>query len=192
MKVMILLSKHYEETEALTVVDYLRRADITIDMVATEGNLQTVGAHNIVILADKLIQDVNAKDYEMIITPGGVGGTEALMANKEVVHLFKKQFQSDRYLASICASPLVLGKAEISEHIRGTIYPGFEKKLSFKEYISDEPVVVDREHQVITSQGPATAVYFALTLIEVLKGKEVRDQVAKGLLLPQLEDFIKA
>ena len=66
------------------------------------------------------------------------------------------------------------------------------KKLSFKEYISDEPVVVDREHQVITSQGPATAVYFALTLIEVLKGKEVRDQVAKGLLLPQVEDFIKA
>ncbi len=193
MKALIFLSKEYEEVEALTVVDYLRRAHIEIDMVATEGQLETVGAHGIKIQADKLLSEIKAEDYAMMVTPGGIGGTQALAANSQVIKLLQEQFaRKGAYIASICASPVVLGRAGIASQIKGTVYPGMADQVGFKSYDADALVVHDQDHQVITSQGPATAVYFALEIIAVLKGEQARDQVAEGLLLPQVEASLKA
>ncbi len=189
MKTLIFLSKGYEEVEALTVVDYLRRAGIHIDMVATEGSLETVGAHGIQIKADKLLEDVSGEDYAMMILPGGMGGTEALAKNPRVLALLRDQFASQTgYIASICASPLVLNRAGIAPKIQGTCYPGLEDQVDFRTYEGEALVVHDKAYRVITSPGPATALYFALEIIEVLKGKQARDQVAAGLLLPRVED----
>ncbi|MDO4680792.1 MAG: DJ-1/PfpI family protein [Aerococcus sp.] len=190
MKVMILLSKGYEETEAVTVIDYLRRAEIDIDAIATEGNLDTVGSHNIHITADHLLEDVDVADYDMVITPGGMGGVEALSANENVMEALKAQKAAGRYIASICASPIVLDRAGISQQIRGTVFPSLHDQVTFKDYVNDEVVVYDADEKVMTSQGPATAVYFALAIIELLKGKEAAQEVAQGLLLPQVEAWV--
>lgn len=188
MKTLIFLSKAYEEVEALTVVDYLRRAGIHIDMVATEGSLDTIGDHGIQIKADKLLEDIAGEDYAMMILPGGMGGTEALAANPRVLALLRDQFVRPKgYIASICASPLVLNRAGIAQQIHGTCYPGLEGEVGFLAYEREALVVHDKDHRVITSPGPATALYFALEIIEVLKGRQTRDQVAAGLLLPRLE-----
>ncbi|KAA9234641.1 MULTISPECIES: DJ-1 family glyoxalase III [Aerococcus] len=193
MKAMILLSKDYEETEAVAVIDILRRAEIDIDVVATEGDLDTVGDHNITIRADYLLEDIKGADYDIVITPGGVGGTNALRENAKVIDLLKEQYQSDSgYIASICASPRVLDKAGISQEIRGTIFPALSDQVTFKEYVADEIVVNDQDHRVITSQGPATAYYFALEIVRQLKGQEVHDQVAKALLIPNVEAAVNA
>lgn len=195
MKALILLSKGYEEVEAITVIDYLRRADIEVDIVATEGDLNTVGAHGIQIKADKLLDDIKAEDYTMLITPGGLDGTEALAENPKVINLLQKQYakkgENQAYIASICASPLVLTQAEIAQEITGTIYPGMADQAKFKSYDEKSLVAHDKDKQVITSQGPATAVYFALEIIETMKGKAARDEVAEGLLLEQVEATIK-
>ncbi|MDO4670971.1 MAG: DJ-1/PfpI family protein [Aerococcus sp.] len=190
MKTMMLLSKGYEETEAITVIDYLRRAEIPVDVVATEGKLETEGAHHIHITADHLLEEIDPKAYDLVITPGGMGGVKALMANEQVITLLQNQKEAGKEIASICASPLVLNKAGISEQIKGTVYPGLEEQMSFKEHVNDEPVVYDEKEKVMTSQGPATAVYFALAIIENLKGKEVAQAIANDLLLPQVEAWV--
>lgn len=192
MKTMILLSKNYEETEAITVIDYLRRAEISIDVIATEGQLETVGAHGIHILADHLLADITPADYDLVITPGGTGGVAALKANPQVIDLLQAQKQAGRYIASICASPLLLDAAGISQQIKGTVYPDLKDQVTFKTYVNDELVVYDAEEKVMTSQGPATAVYFALALIELLTDKETAQSVANGLLLPQVEAWVHA
>lgn len=192
MRVAILLANGYEEVEALTVVDYLRRAEIPVDMVSTTGSLKTVGDHDIAITADKLLADVKASDYDLLVTPGGFPGSEMLAGNDQVIKLLQDQHQEGGYIASICASPLVLDKAGISQEIKGTCFPGLEgDKVHFADH-QEELVVHDKEQAVITSRGPATAVYFALAIIDILLGKEKRDEIAEGLLLPLVEDSVKS
>ncbi|MCZ0717986.1 DJ-1 family glyoxalase III [Aerococcus kribbianus] len=192
MRVAILLANGYEEVEALTVVDYLRRAEITVDMVSTTGSLKTIGDHDIAIMADKLLADVKASDYDLLVTPGGFPGSEMLASNDQVIKLLQDQHQEGRYIASICASPLVLDKAGISQEIKGTCFPGLEgDKVHFADH-QEDLVVQDKEQAVITSRGPATAVYFALAIIDTLLGKEKRDEIAEGLLLPLVEDSVKS
>ena len=189
---MILLSKDYEEVEALTVVDYLRRADITIDMVATQGSLETQGAHGIKVLANKLIEDIDSETYDIIITPGGAHGADLLAADERVLNLIRKQNEGGLYVASICASPIVLEAAGLAKRIEGTMYPAMADRVQFKKYNSVQLVVNDKDQKVITSQGPATAVYFALEIIKELKGEETMTKIADGLLLNLVHDRIKA
>ncbi len=191
MRVMILFSKGYEEVEALTVVDYLRRAGITVDIVATQGSLETEGDHGVRIMADKLIEDVDAADYDMIITPGGGPGADLLACDERVIDLIKQQHDKGAYVASICASPIVLDAAGIAKDTEGTMYPAMRDQVQFKKYNGDKLVVNDREQRVITSQGPATAVYFALEIIKELKGEEKMREVAEGLLLNLVHDRVK-
>lgn len=192
MKAMILLSKDYEEVEALTVVDYLRRADITVDMVATQGDLETHGAHGIKVIADKLIEDADGSNYDIIITPGGAHGADLLAEDDRVLNLLNKHHDEGSYVASICASPVVLHAAGIAKDIEGTMYPAMKDRVQFKEYNGETLVVNDKEQKVITSQGPATAVYFALEIIKELKGEEAMKEVAESLLLDLVHDKVKA
>lgn len=192
MRTAILLGKGYEEIEALTVVDYLRRAEIPVDMVSITGELDTIGDHDIHIQAEKHLADISAIDYDMIITPGGTPGAKLLAATADVRQLLQAQFNREAYIASICASPLALQATGISEKITGTCYPGLEDSDITFQTFKEDLIVHDRKHKVITSRGPATAVYFALEIIETLKGKAVRDEIAEGLLVPMVEQQVKA
>lgn len=178
-KLMMLLPDGYEEIEALTVVDFCRRAGMEVDMVSITGDIYTTGGHNIVIKADRKIEDINPDDYYGLSTPGGVPGTKMLKANERVIELFKKFFAEKKLIASICASPLVLEEAGIAKEIEGTIYPGFETEMNFKKFV-EKPVV--RYENVITSRGPCTAPLFAYEIIDYVKGKEAADEIRKATL----------
>ncbi|MBB6443964.1 DJ-1 family glyoxalase III [Bacillus benzoevorans] len=188
-KTLILLANGYEEIEALTVVDFLRRADISIDLVSITGKLETVSAHGVHILADKLIEDIQGEEYDAIITPGGIPGATNLAENEKVTSLLQSFYKDNKLVASICASPLALEAAGIAEKVKGTCYPGFEGQIHFKEF-SEEAVVKDGN--VITSRGPATTSYFALAIIEALAGKETAEKVKNGTLMTFVEEALKA
>lgn len=186
MKTLILLGKGYEEVEAITVIDYLRRADITIDVVSINETLSTVGDHGIEIIADLLLDDVDPTAYDMVITPGGKPGAEKLANDSRVTRLISQQFEAKKYIASICASPIVLEAAGITANLTGTAYPGFEDQVHYQTF-SEDITYYDETHKVLTSRGPATAVYFALDIIRLLKGDEKAKEIADGLLLPKVE-----
>ena len=187
-KAIILLGNGYEEIEALAVVDFLRRAEITIDMVSITGSLETVSTHGVHIKADKLIEEVNPVDYDAIITPGGIPGSTMLAENKNVLSYLQSFYEDNKLVASICASPLALEAAGLAAKIKGTCYPGFETQIQFKEYSED---IVVKDGNVITSRGPATAPYFALAIIEALEGKEKADKIRNDTLIPLVEAAIK-
>lgn len=182
-KVAVLLAQGFEEIEALSVVDFLRRAGIDVQTVSITDERMVPGAHNISVEADIVW---NEKDtYDAVVLPGGRPGADNLANSSKVLDVLKEYAGEGKYIGAICAAPKVLANAEITNNIRGTGYPGLESEFSFKEY-KDEPVVVDGN--IITSRGPATAPLFAMKLIEVLIGKKARDSVQKDLLMETVFD----
>jgi len=184
-KAMLLLGNGYEEVEALTVVDFLRRAQIPIDMVSITGKLETVGDHQIRIYADRLLEEVDSEEYDVVITPGGMPGVKMLASDRRVTELVRRFYDQGKLVAAICASPLVLEAAGISRDIKGTCFPGIEKNVHFKVFSEN---VVERDGNVITSRGPATAPYFALALIEAIAGKEKAEEIRDRTLISLVED----
>lgn len=182
-EVLLALAPGFEEIEAITVIDILRRAKIKVIVAGLEKGL-IEGAHGIRVQPDRYIEDVflnPAHDtfFHMMVLPGGMPGTENLKKSETVIRAVRNHDYFRCYLAAICAAPTVLAEAGVLKGRRATSYPGFADQMPGVEY-QTEPVVVDE--RFITSRGPATAIDFALTLVEVLKGKEVRDQVARDIL----------
>lgn len=173
------LADGFEEVEAITVIDLLRRADIDVTTVSIMKRLEVIGAHNVKVAADTLFEDVNYDDCEMIVFPGGGGGARNLDEHKGIASVLKSFNQNGKLIAAICAAPMVLGHHGILSGRKATIYPGMEAELKGASYVN-EKVVVDGH--IITSQGPATAMDFALKIIEMVKGKEVADSISADLL----------
>jgi len=177
--VYVHLAEGFEEVEAMTIVDLLRRAGIETETVSITGHLPVTGAHGVKVVADILFEDAVYADCELIVLPGGMPGASNLDAHeglREKIYSFCNQ---GKLLAAICAAPLVLGHAGVLEGKKATCYPSFEKELTGAE--PQEDAVVS-DGGVITSRGPATAMAFALALIEELKGKDAADEIAAGLL----------
>src|SRR5699024_10713095 len=130
MKTMILLGEGYEEVEAITVIDYLRRAQIPIDIVSINETRSTIGDHSIEIMADKMLDDIDIDSYDMVITPGGRPGAEKLAKDKRVTDLIVKQVANDKYVSSICASPIAFEAAGVTKELEGTCEPRFEDHAS--------------------------------------------------------------
>lgn len=184
-KVAVLLADGFEEIEALTIVDVLRRAKITCDMISISNEI-VCGAHNIEVKSDKLL-DESIEDYDMVVLPGGLPGADNLAKNEIVLEVIKK-FNNDKnkYVAAICASPaIVLPKAGIEEDKYITSYPDeeYEKMLEKANYV-DELVVVD--NNLITSRGPATTMLFAYKLVDILGGDS--KSLKEGMLWNKLEE----
>src|SRR5699024_220102 len=124
--------------------------------------------------------------YDMEITPVDSLDAEKLDKDKRVTDLIAKQVANYKYVSSICASPIVLEAAGITKDLEGTCYPGFEDQVHYKTFHEDI-TYYDENHKVLTSRGPATAVYFALDIIRILKGDAKAQEIADGLLLPMVE-----
>jgi DJ-1 family protein len=173
------LADGFEEIEAFTIVDLLRRAEIETETVSIMGKLPVTGAHGIKVAADLLFEDAVYDSCEMIVLPGGMPGATNLDEHaglREKIYSFNNQ---GKWLAAICAAPLVFGHAGVLKGKKATCYPSFEKELEGAEVVEDSVV---SDQKVITSRGPATAMDFALKIIEELKGKEKAAEVAEGLL----------
>jgi 4-methyl-5(b-hydroxyethyl)-thiazole monophosphate biosynthesis len=177
--VYVHLADGFEEIEALTVVDLLRRAEIGTETVSVMGRPFVTGAHGVEVAADRLFEDADYDACELIVLPGGVPGATNLDAHDGLREKILSFHRQGKPLAAICAAPLVLGHAGILAGKKATCYPGFEEELRGAEVLSD---VVVSDSGVITSRGPATAMPFALALIELLKGKRVSGKIAEGLL----------
>lgn len=176
MKVMIPLAEGFEEIEALTVVDVLRRAGITVDTVGVMGSVVS-GAHGIRVMTDKKLLEINADEYDAIVLPGGSPGYVNLGRSSKIIEILKEFDSKGKIVAAICAAPSILAKAGILEGKRATIYPGMEKELP---YPRGDRVVVDGN--VITSQGPGTAMEFALAIVKALLGDDKALQLKRQLV----------
>ena len=179
--VYVHLAKGFEEVEALTCVDVLRRADIDVQMVSITGEKTVVGTHGIPVAADILYEETDYPSCEMIVLPGGLPGADYLDAHEGLAkHIccFAKD-AANKKVAAICAAPQVFGTCGILEGKKATIYPGMEAALKGGQ-ATGENVTVDGN--VITGMGPAIALEFALALVKELKGKEAADEVASGML----------
>ena len=177
--VYVHLADGFEEIEALTIVDLLRRAKIETETVSIMEHLAVTGAHGVKVAADILFEDAVYSNCEMIVLPGGMPGADNLEAHEDLCEKILSFNNQGKFLAAICAAPKVFGNLGVLENKKATCYPGFEKE-EWEAEILEYKVVVDG--RVITSRGPATAMAFALTLIEQLKGKEAADAIAAGLL----------
>jgi 4-methyl-5(b-hydroxyethyl)-thiazole monophosphate biosynthesis len=183
--VFVHLANGFEEIEAFTVVDLLRRADIDAETVSVSGRLNVTGAHKVEVIADILFEDAVYDGCDMIVLPGGGGGAMRLAAHDGLREKLYSFHNSGRKIAAICASPsVVLGPLGILEGRRATCYPGMEKGM--EGAIFAEGDVVSDGH-ITTSRGPATSIAFALALIEILKDTETKERVAGELLYAKVK-----
>lgn len=190
MKILELLADGNETIELLTVVDYLRRAEIEIDMVSTTGNINLVTSHGVKYQADYLLEDINPDDYDGVYIPGGTKGAESLRDNEKVIEIIKDFNKEEKLIAAICAGPIVLDKAGILHDKKVTSFPTIKDELkNIGEYIDDEIVVTDGN--ITTSRGAAVTNYLALRLIEIIKGEKAKEDVKYGVQQRAVEDYFK-
>ena len=166
----LFLDNGFEEIEAITTIDLLRRAGIPLTTVSITGKPFVLGAHNVAVEADGLFDAIDFDDAEMLILPGG---QTKLDQHTGLCELLKQHNDADKLIAAICAAPSVLGKLGILDGKQATCYPGFENFLG-ESYVGG--LVVESKN-IITAKGPGLAADFAFCIIEKVKGSDVADQV---------------
>jgi 4-methyl-5(b-hydroxyethyl)-thiazole monophosphate biosynthesis len=177
-KVLVPIADGIEEIETMSIVDVLRRAEATVIIASITDDLQITAAHEIKIVADKLLTDCINETYDLIVLPGGMPGAEHLRDCPELITMLKQQQQENRLYAAICASPaVVLQHHGLLPGIRATCHPSMWDQLAIKD---ESRVVVDKN--CITSQGPGTALEFAIKLVELVYNKEKAEQIAKAMI----------
>jgi 4-methyl-5(b-hydroxyethyl)-thiazole monophosphate biosynthesis len=180
VKALVFLATGFEEIEAITIVDVLRRAGVDVTVAGLTPNV-VEGAHEIKIVPDKPIDEVAMEDFDAVICPGGSPGYKNLRKDPRVIDIIKKAFDSNKLVAAICAAPAVLSDAGVLEGKACTIYPGMENELR-KGGGKPKMDMVVVDGNIVTSRGPATALPFALKLAEKLAGKQVAENVSKKTL----------
>ncbi len=176
-KVAVLLANGFEEIEALTVVDILRRANVDCKMVSI-NDIEVQGSHKISVKADFLLSE-EIKNYDMIVLPGGMPGAANLRDNKQVIEIIQSMYKKGKKLAAICAAPIVLERAGLIKEKNVTSYPNAlerENEVNYKE----DKVVIDEN--IITSRGPATAMEFSYTILRELDYEDEAINLEKGML----------
>jgi len=178
MKAFVFLADGFEEIEAITPIDILRRADIEVTTISISNNKEVRGAHGIIVIADYLFTQADFSNNDLIVLPGGMPGTKNLEAHEGLKKLIQLQISKGKKLAAICAAPSILGKMGILEGKEAICYPGYENQL-FGTTLSDEKVV--KSGLITTAKGAGVAIGFALKLVENMKGKETAEQVASSI-----------
>jgi len=175
--VLIPLAHGCEELEAVTMIDLLRRAGITVTVAGLEAGPVTA-SRGVVLLPDTTLDAVLNQDFDMVVLPGGLGGAQRLEADQRIAVLLRQMTEQGRFVAAICAAPRVLAKAGLLRDREATAYPGI---LDDQPEIRLSSAAVVRDGTFITSRGPGTAMDFVLNLIEILRGREQRDTVEAAL-----------
>jgi len=181
-KVLLPLAEGFEEIEAVSLVDIMRRGGIDVDVAYLGGEFESdlvVGANGIVVQAQIDINLVSSDDYDMIVLPGGWGGTNRLAQNDKVQSLLKEFKANDKYIGAICAAPYALHVAGVLNHDY-TCYPSVEGQIRADGYTDKQKVVIDGK--VMTSRGPGTAICFGLEIIRTLVGVETYEMIKGGTL----------
>jgi len=170
------LADGFEEIEAFVPLSVLRGAGIQVDVVGLAGSIAT-GGHNARVATDRRLADVRTDDYDGIIIPGGSRGCANLERSKAAMDLISSMDERGKLVAAICAAPALLAKAGVLKNRKAAVYPGMEREIP---YPRPEKVVADGN--VITSQGPGTAMEFSLAIVSQLLGPEAAERQRKALV----------
>ena len=169
----VMFADGFEEIEALTVVDVMRRAGMPVVTMSIYETPEAIGAHGVTVVADEAFDPDMLEDAEWIVCPGGMPGASNLAENETLCEILKERNEADEKIAAICASPSVIfGNA--------TCYPGMEDGLEGANVIEDMAVI---DGNIITGRGPAAAAEFALAIVKTTVGDDVAADVAAGMLL---------
>jgi protein deglycase len=175
--IIVPLADGFEEIEAVTIIDILRRTGCHVTTAGLKKR-EVAGAHEISVQADTVIKQL-PHSFDGVVLPGGMPGTDNLLSSPKVISLVRNTFNEGLLCAAICAAPIVLGKAGILEGRRATCYPGYEDQLTGAKLI--EAAVV-RDKNVVTSRGVGTTIAFALELVIILCGEKAAESCAKKIL----------
>ena len=186
-KVALFIENGSEELELIAPLDVMRRANLEVDVISANNEDFITSAHNVKIMADKKINEVNnILDYDAIVIPGGMPGSTLLRDNKKIIEFYQTMYNSGKLVAAICAAPIVLSAAGITDDQEVTSYPGFDKEINYKNYNSDKAVVIDKN--VITAQGPAVAILFGYEIVNYLLQDNTAEDVKQAMLVPVLKN----
>ncbi len=182
--VLVPIAHSIEEIEAVTITDTLRRAGVTVTVAScnVDNSINVEASRGVRLLADCPISECTDTHYDIIALPGGMPGAEHLRDCQALTDLLISQQQMGHWIAAICASPaVVLAHHGLLEGIRATAHPSFQSQLTGAVAIN-EPLVIDEETKIITSQGPGTVMYFSLNLAKILYGEIVYRELATAMV----------
>lgn len=179
IKAAVFFATGFEEVEALTVVDLLRRASFDVSMVSISNEPYVTGSHNITIKADQALTDVDFDSLDLFVLPGGMPGTTNLGQCELLCKELVKASMAGKVISAICAAPTVLGQLGILQGKKACCYPGMEGELPFAKPTT---LPVTKDANIITSRGVGTAIAFALALVEEFNGKEASDALASTIV----------
>lgn len=179
-KAFVLLANGYEEIEALMPVDVLRRAGLDVSIVSISEESLVTGAHNISVKSDLFLDDVDADNGDLLILPGGMPGASNLMENEEVKSLITSFYEKKKWLAAICAAPMILGEMGLLQGKKATCFPGFEKHLKGAEVVKESAIT---DGHIITGRGIGAAMEFSLEIVRNLLGVDVANKLAKEMVV---------
>ena len=186
-KVALFIENGSEELEFIAPLDVMRRANLEVNLISANNEDFITSSHNVKIIADKKINEVNnILDYDAIVIPGGMPGSTLLRDNKKIIEFYQTMYNSGKLVAAICAAPIVLSAAGITDDKEVTSYPGFDKEINYKNYNSDKAVVIDKN--VITAQGPAVAILFGYEIVNYLLQDNTAEDVKQAMLVPVLKN----
>ncbi len=177
-----LFADGFEEIEAVSPADVLRRAGLTVKTVSTTGGYTAIGAHGIPFVCDMLITDLDSisiGEISCVILPGGMPGAKNLFENGKVTALIKEINALGGIVAAICAAPFILGRLGLLSGKKATCYPGFESELTGAEICQDKAV---KDGNIITAKGPGAALDFARLISEALCGEEKTNEIFSSMI----------
>lgn len=176
-KVLLPLAQGFEELEAITIIDLLRRADIEVVSAYLDHNPVLASRHTS-HMADMSLDSALSEEYDMLVLPGGLPGADNLNNDSRITKLIQKMQEKEKHLAAICAAPKVFADKGLLKDRQATSYPGVLEAVD----VENTGNAVEVDGKIITSRGPGTAMDFALNLIEVLAGSDTRNQVESSLV----------
>ncbi len=176
--IYVFLANGFEEIEAMSVIDILRRAELEVTTVGV-GGTEITGAHGVTVKADLAADEADFIDVDMMVLPGGQPGADNLSESADVQRCIDLCLEYNVPMAAICAAPMVFGRKGLLDGKKATCYPGCEGGMGKAEITGKE---VEIDDLFITSKGPATAQMFAFTLVGLMAGREKVDEICKGML----------
>lgn len=177
--VYILLGNGFETVEALAPCDVMRRAGLDVSLVALGPNLEVTSGQGVKVLADITLDQVSTKDMELLMLPGGLGGVSEILNSMPAMILIQKAAEKGKWVCAICAAPTILAQLGLLDRRNAVVYPGMEEQMFSAVVLKGEHVVEDG--RFITGEAAGSSIEFGLKLVEVLKGKEIMEQVKNGI-----------
>lgn len=177
--VYILLGEGFEEVEAIAPCDILRRGGVDVQFVGLSGKCVS-GGHGIQICADIMLDEMDLENMDMIVLPGGMGGVNSIRSCENALNAVKFAWENGRFVAAICAAPMILAELGITDGKMATCYPGLEGNMGTALMQENAATVTDGK--LLTGAGPGTAIDFGLMLVAALRGEEKAKEVYDGLV----------